>query len=496
MAKKGGESICISLGEEFLKIAQVKGSGISAKITGVVTEDIRGISDEALPKVIQKALSGFKSKSADICCIVPSGMATTKNIEVPSVSPEEIKSIVSLQAGRHTPFSREEIQTGFVNIGVYKSNFTKVLLVIANKNLLKRQIGIFEKAGLKIRKVLFSPEGSALFYSDALGLAGESSPTGVIDIGKTSTDFIIVFKGLPITSRCIPVGSDQITSEGQSAKDKLVDELKKTLDGYKSEDIEQVPHNYLFTSGDAVTQDLQTYIKDKIGWDIQLVPYVDHIKAVDSVLSKIGSEYSGSSFLDVVAVAATFDKSQVNLVPEELQLQKSIEVQGKEVLKVGIYVFLILLIVAANIGAQIFFKKSYLNHMLDQYKDTRAEVSQLEIQRSRAHIIQNFLNTRMASLDLIYELQRDIPKEIYLTNIFMDENGTISIQGISEVGSLVYNLNSNLKERELFKSADVVSKTAKKDRGKDAHAFEISLKLATAADDEPIDGVVPETGGE
>ena len=90
----------------------------------------------------------------------------------------------------------------------------------------------------------------------------------------------------------------------------------------------------------------------------------------------------------------------------------------------------------------------------------------------------------MVSLDAIKELYYNIPDNIYLTNIFMDEDGSLSIQGISEIASLVFNLGTTLKESELFTSVEIKSTTSKKDRGKDVSAFEITLKLKSFTDDE------------
>ena len=122
MSNKSGDYICISLGDEVLKITQIKGTSKSCKILNVVSKDVKGISDADLPKIVQSALGGFNTKKATAVCIISPSMVATKNIEVPSINEEEIKSIVSLQAGRHTPFSRDEIQVGYINIGVYKSN--------------------------------------------------------------------------------------------------------------------------------------------------------------------------------------------------------------------------------------------------------------------------------------------------------------------------------------------------------------------------------------
>ena len=83
----------------------------------------------------------------------------------------------------------------------------------------------------------------------------------------------------------------------------------------------------------------------------------------------------------------------------------------------------------------------------------------------------------MDSLDTIYELYNRIPDEVYLTSIDMDELGNVSIQGVSDVASIVFNLGTSLKESAFFKSVDIKSTTSKKDRGKDVSAFEITLTI-------------------
>ena len=110
MFKKDKNYISVALSDESLKLAQVKMSGSGLEVMNVAKRDIKGISEEELPKIIKSVLHDWNIKSADLICAIPSSMTTTKNIEIPSMDPEEIKSIINLQAGRHTPFSREEIR--------------------------------------------------------------------------------------------------------------------------------------------------------------------------------------------------------------------------------------------------------------------------------------------------------------------------------------------------------------------------------------------------
>ena len=483
MLKKSNVRIGISLSENLLKIVQLKGHGSSVKVVNVYSKNVSGVKETDLPKTIITALSGFAPKKADAYCVIPSNMITTKNIEIPSVNEEEIKSIVSLQAGRHTPFARDEIQVGYVNIGVYKSNYTKILLVIANKGIIKQQLSIFEKAGLKIKKVLFSPEGISRFYSEGLNLTAAGVPTGIIDIGKEVSNFIITFKGVSITSRSIPVGMQLLESQGSTANPILLDELSKTIESYKSDDIEPVPANFIITSEDTFANELQPLFNEKLGTEVTISSYVNLIKASGSVLKKIASSFADCSFLDVIAATVTADDVKVNLLPDDLQLQKSIEAQAKEVFRTAILGFVCLICVASIIGTKIFFRNSFYKKLVDDYRSSREEVVELDNISLRTKIVNKYIAGRMVSLDSIVELYENVPNNIYLSSVNLDADGNINILGMAENTSHVFNLGTTFRESDFFKSVNIKSTTAKKDRGKDASAFEIVLILKSSSVD-------------
>ncbi|MBF0523201.1 MAG: pilus assembly protein PilM [Candidatus Omnitrophica bacterium] len=477
MLNKSNECITVSLGEDILKVAQIKGSGSNTKITNILSQEVKDLSENDLSKKIQLALKNFNPKAMPVHLIVQPGMITTKNIEIPSIDPDEIKSIVNLQAGRHTPFSREEIQIGYVNIGIYKTNYTKVFLIIANRNLLKKQLAVFEKAGIRIEKILFASEGIAAFYSKILGAEMESAPVGIIDVGKDSTDFIITLKGLVIASRNIPIGKSQFVQDGADAKERLTKELEKTIESYLNEDIEQLPAKYIITSDDDDMKGIKEALEKKMKWTVEIIPYVDNIKATQGALKYLGTD---SSFLDVVSSAVNAEESQVNLMPEDVLMQKSIETQSRELFTTAIQGLIILVLVASVLGLKVYFKTTYLSRLKNSHKDNLQEVAMLEQRSIETRIVHNYLSTRMVSLDTINELYKNIPSEMYLTSVSMDEDGRVDVQGISDIASLVFNLGTDLKESKLFKSVDIKSMTAKKDRGKDVSAFEIELKSAIA----------------
>jgi len=486
MLSNNKDNICISITHDDFKAVEVKKSGANAFISHVVVKNISEIKEESLPKIISSSLKGFKLKSSNISLIAPLSSITTKNIEIPSVNSEEIESIVSLQAGRHTPFARDEIQIGYINIGVHKNNYSKVLLVIANKNAIKDQFNTLAKAGIKVSKVLFAPEGISDFYARGLGMSDSPSPTAIIDVGDKTTELVLMSKGLTFTSRNIPIGKLTIKEEGEETQKKLIDEISKTVESSQTEEIISSPEKYVFTSNDEIIRGLQAEMQEKFNWNVEIVSYIDKIKASRGVVKQITTKFSAHSFLDIVASASISNSRNktINLLPEEITMQEAIAAQGVEVFKMAILAFLLMLSICGLYTAKIFYQNNVLQKYNEKYEENKDRVLALERISESTKVVQRFLFERMSSLQIIDHIYADIPQQIYLTNMNISQDGSIKIEGISDVGSLIHNLVTKFNQSDFFANVNLIATNSRKDRGKDVHAFEITLKLKSLVDED------------
>lgn len=483
MSVQHADYISIYLGDEVLKVAYLGAAGSSLKLNQAAKRDIHGLLETDLPKAVQALLSSMNVRRGRAVVIVPANQATTKNIEIPSRDPLEIKSIINLQAGRHTPYSREEILISYINIGVYQTNYTKVLLVILNRNVVKRQIAILEKAGLKIDKILFAPEGIARFYSRVLDLTHQDIPVGIIDIGSQWTDFIIEFHGTVIANRSIPIGLKHLMTQGKDARDKLVVELAKSIESYQSEDIDRVPVTYILTGQETKMKELAPILKEKLQADIKIVPYLNQIGILKPLLLKMADEYNDDSFLDVIAPVVAAEETQVDLMPEEMRLQRTLEEQSRQIIKTGVLAVLILILVFAVFFDKLYFRTAFKEKLSKNYFQKRQEAEVFENLSNKTQIIKDYLNSRMAPLELINELYKILPEGIYLETLNLNDKGSISIRGISESMSLVFSLQTALEGSSFFKNVETKSTSSKQERGKEVTAFEIHFQLKNAKEE-------------
>ncbi len=483
MIKKDRAYVTIALNEESVKAAYIQVTGDKTKLLGVAKRDVRNLPDLDLTKTVQSLINSLNPKNAENILVIPAALATTKNIEIPSRDPNEIKSIINLQAGRHSPYSREEILISYATIGIHDNSYTKVLLVISNRNVVNKQLNLLERAGVEVSRVLFAPEAMSQFYAKRLDLLNEEVPVGIIDLGGQTTDFLIELRGKVIACRSIAVGMKQLSTTPET-RDKFVAELAQSLEAYQAEAIDKLPATFILSSDDVNLKELQPVLKEKLKANIKPVPYLDHIESSQVALLKVIQEYNDDSFLDIISAAGIADDAQVDLMPEEMKLQKSLKEHSQDIIQAFLYGLLFVAGVCAVFGIQLYFKGLLKTRLDQEFIRRHNQVTSLQAIDTKNWIVKDYLKSRMIGLDVFKELYRIVPAEIYLESVDMDDKGTIIIRGVSDSSSYVFSLVTDLQSSKLFKNVETHATTPKKDRGKDVYSFEIAFQLKNAKTEE------------
>ncbi|MCU0651243.1 MAG: pilus assembly protein PilM, partial [Candidatus Omnitrophica bacterium] len=295
-SRKKKETIIIALGANFLKLGVFRQQGAKKELVNLVFRDIPGTSDADIAKAVTESIAGLKVKDANISIVVPAGVVITKNIDVPSTNPAEIKEITSLQAGRHTPYSREEIIADHIDIGVYKKNYTKILMVIVPSKIIKKQLDVLSKAGVKADKILFAPELTAWSIGKVLRLDTNSQPAALLVVDRDTCDFSVVHRSKLIFVRSIPLGAALLAKEPDKNNARLCEEVKKSFEAYQAEDVEKAPKG-LYVCGavdklDTVTAMLEELTKVSVA----KIPYMKNIAMSRPVIEFLSHDIGVSFF--------------------------------------------------------------------------------------------------------------------------------------------------------------------------------------------------------
>ncbi len=471
---KGRTVVSFSFSQGAVRIACAKiSSGAKAEIIGVKNCNIEGLTDEAAAAVIKKAVKEFNVSRPVFVSSIDSPSVITKNIEIPSIKETEIKEIIDLQAGRYTPYGRGEIIVDYVNIGTYHSSYTKVLIVIIVKEIIKKQLSIFEKSGFVINKVQFSSEGIGCVCSKALALGEKAAPSIILSVDNKVSDFIVLFKGKTIFIRTIPIGYDTFVLDKIECETKFVDEVKKSLDAYRAEDIEEVPDEFILIGPPDMTDAVKMKVSKILG-----MPTRNFLFYSGMLLSKeMLSDNTQLAFVNTIAAVLSSGETIVDLRPPDLKLKAFFQERSREIIKSGILLMAIIIMACVILLGKIYYRGGYLSKLDTQLKIMEPQIASLEKTSNKIAIIRGFIENKKRPLDIISELYELVPEDAYLKSVVIDEKGEINIKGTAGAMSEVFGFVSDIEGSKYFKGASAQNTASRKEGGKDVSDFEITCKL-------------------
>jgi type IV pilus assembly protein PilM len=475
------ELIGIDLSTDNLKIAHFKiYPNNKRELIEILTRNLGGLSDDDISKTIQTCIKELKVKNPIFSIAIPAHLVISKNIEVPSTNDKEIKEIINLQAGRHTPYSREEIIIDYIPIGIYKQNYTKILLLIVTNSLIKKQFGILEKAGIKIEKILLAQEGMAYLTSKIFKLDSEPAPVGIAHIDELFTDFMIVNKSKAIFIRSIPIGRQHLISDVEKFQTKFAGEIKKSLEAYQVENIQTPPNLLILTGALEELGPLETILNEAAHLPVRVIPYLNHISSTDKAVCAAQTA-KNLSFFNVIAPLWAYFESKVNLIPEEIKLKMAFIERSKDLTSSGILLLVILLLVFLTLTSNIYFKSAYLKNLDAKYQALAKEAKNLAEDSQKNSLIRSYLTNRGISLKVLTELHEIAPLYLELNDIRFDKEGKFTIRGTAESMSTVFSFVDTLGKSKYFKEVKTKYTTRRQEGKKDVTDFEINSLLRKVA---------------
>ena len=469
---KHSELVGIDLSNNCLKIAHLRAS----EIVSLLSKDVSGLSDEEVSRAIKGLYAELKAKGPRVISVIPSTMLITKNIEIPSVNPQEIKDIINLQAGRHTPYSREEIVVDYIEIGNYKHSYTKILLVIVARSVLKKQFDIISKAGLKLENVLLASEGVSISAQKLLKAESSNFPAAIANIDSLSTDFTVVFKNKLVFIRSIPIGASALIEDKERFQLRFSEELKRSLEAYQSEDIEKVPTQLILTGVSGDWRQLEVVLGEAIHLPVQVMPYFKNL-VIKGAAGKAVADTEKVSFLNVISCLLACEETKINLIPEEIKLKKAIEERGRDLIKTGIFIISACILIFFIMMSKIYFKNTYLASLNSKYQSFEEEARKLESDFAKSMMIKDYLSKRGFSLEVLVELYNTTPLEIEFNDIKFEDQGKLTVKGTAESTSKVFSFVDTMEKSKYFKDVKTKYTTKRREGLKDLTDFEIDCLL-------------------
>jgi Tfp pilus assembly PilM family ATPase/Tfp pilus assembly protein PilN len=479
-AVKANDILGVCVTQDSARIVHLRVTPYKREVAGICQVNIAGLKDAEAAQALRLAWEGLRVRQAQTIAVISAHETITKNIEIPSNDPDEIREIINLQAGRHTPYSREEIVADYVNLGAFKNNYSKILLVIVARALVKQRVDLLERSGLRVSQVLFGAEAisqtsSRLCKADP----NANAPTVIADVDEHHTDCIISHRGKALFVRTIPLGAAEVFGEKEKYFQKFCDELKVSLEAYQNEDIEKKPITLIMTGASDDQKDIASALEERLSLSAKTVPYARALP-LSPEAQKYLSAHQRSSYLSVMASLYAAGDCLVDFTPDEIRVRRAVEQRGKDLIKTGIFVLVLFVLVSSLVVSRLYFKSSYLNTLEARKATLALQVRELDADVQKVTFIKNYLRRRGQALDVLTELYAVAPQELQLNDIRF-ESDKFTVRGTADSMSTVFSFAENLERSKLFKEVKTKNTMKRKENEKDVTDFEIGSTIEASA---------------
>ncbi len=470
----------LEISKSWLKVIQLEPYGGENRVSYLDAFEIAGLSEEDLVSKITEVRRKLKIDSDNLLLSTPHTMVITKNLNLPSVSPAEIEDMVDLQIGKQTPYSGDEIVKDHYLLGSHMEGYSKVLLVIAHRDLVQRYLRITEAAGLDLKKIGFSTEGFLEWGRFVCGEAISLDKAGIlVEIDYNTVDFEVIAEGNLIFSRNFSLGSFKASASGEDWQNKFIEEITRSVYAYQNEVTDKELGKIVISATRFAKKRLnQDFLEEKIGLPVEIIDQLGQMDKSSQALAAYG-EFSEKnlSFANLVGSALSFDRQLIDLVPREVKLERGLRERGKDVYRIGIILIFILLLLSGLFLTKVYDKENYLNQIEARLFEVEGEARKLEAMARKIELAKDRANLRDLSLNLIYHAHKAVPPEIHLSAMIFDGKEGLVLRGDAEHTSEVHRLVDELEKSDYFENVQIERTSEQLEEGREFISFEVFCLL-------------------
>jgi Tfp pilus assembly PilM family ATPase len=225
--------VAVEIGDEFVKVLRSDASGGGVGLSRIALSEV-GEGGPSVPDFLAKELSNLPKNVSIIGCL-PRRQVNLRMIELPSTDPAEIADMIDLQAGKQTPYSKEEVQFDYRITGSPREGYSRVMLVIIQRSALRHHFNLLEEAGIRVDRMSVSSEGLAQWCVTALASTPNDEAVGVLDMDSDSSDLVVIEQGGVSFTRSLRIGARQFSESRGEWSQKLAREIRQSLAVYRGE---------------------------------------------------------------------------------------------------------------------------------------------------------------------------------------------------------------------------------------------------------------------
>ncbi|MFA4988550.1 MAG: pilus assembly protein PilM [Candidatus Omnitrophota bacterium] len=470
----------LQMDNNWLRLIQVKQIKKDKKVCMIKALGISSLPDEEISRRVTGLAAELKINSRYLVLSVPRHLTTTRNLDLPSANPSEIKDMIELQIGKQTPYASDEVIKDYQILGSNADGYSSVLLVIVHKDIVSRYFKILENAGLKVQKVSFSSEGLLNWKNLVCRDKVPSDKVQIlIDVDCDTSDFEVVLNEKLVFGRSISLGISQFPGQIEQWQKKFIEEIGHSIYAYQNEITGKEVAKIIISRPRLLADSLDKETLEKeLGAPVEIM---DQFKGIplteEGLVSYNNLVRTDLSYAGLIGLGLPAGEHKIDLIPQEHQIGRAVKEKGKDLYLMGILLVFILVAVSGVFLGRMYNKERYLGQLKRRLADIQGKTKELNGMIRGIEAIKERVYTRGSALNLIYEVHKALLPEMHLTSISFEGKEEMTLRGQSNEMSEVFSFVSKLEESGYFQNVKSKYATKRKVGDKEVTEFEISCPL-------------------
>ncbi|MCE9613168.1 MAG: pilus assembly protein PilM [Lentisphaerae bacterium] len=443
---KHGSVVLVEIGNDWLKVIQVDRGATGLALVKVDLEKLDPIKS-ASPDLLSRILRKYPSGSVYGC--LPRQLATVRMLDLPSTDPLEIGDMVELQAGKLTPYSKEEIVADYKIVGPSRDGYTKVMLVIVQRSVLRNRFSVMEEAGIPLATMSIGTEGVLNWMRKAFPSGNGRGAVAVLDVDAAFSDFMVIAQDRLLFTRSILVGAATLAAD-EGARDRIVKEVSNALQTFASENSGVKVERLLVSGAGINVPGLSPLLSERQNLPVEPVDGLQIFRKTPSQPALHQAPYDAVSLTPLIGMAIDLDRLEFRLVPESVKLRKELVQKARSLTVLGCLIISTLVLLSMWGTLRYFFKRAQLADIRQDVSAKADEVRAINQKLRLVEVVQQRSDPRLALFNILSELRQALPEPMQImvdTVEFDGERGTLQVSGTGasagDIGSLVQSLEKS-----------------------------------------------------
>lgn len=384
---------------------------------------------------------------SEMLILISKDQVTVRLLELPTTDAQEIRDIIGIQAGKQTPFPKDEIVWDYRITESSKHGYTKVLLSVVQK----------EKIEVLCRDLSKAAHVNAAVGLDCEYLAGwnhfrgSEEAYGVIDWTLDGIDFTVVKSGMVVFTKLLQI--DASVDHGPDWEGQLVSELRFAMAGYQTDHAAPPIEKVAVHASAAIFDRLHRVLTGKLSIETLHAPACPPGTEISKEAAGMFKEFTDAGITFAKLLGAAGRRSAVKkfeFTPAAIRSRHESRKRSRRVLLTAALAGLFgLSLLAVSLEREL-ANLLRLNALTRMERELARNAGPLAEVDRRIQFVKARLANSSVSASMLDGIGAATPAGVYLTEFAYDERGEAALRGTAAAPTEVYQYVKNLEGLRRF----------------------------------------------